>query len=367
MPYKAEELSVNWIASDSDLTRAVDSFDSVVGIDSEFKRTNTFYPIPALYQVASQAEIFLIDPLSIQNWAPFVEFLEDSSTLKVFHACQEDLELFASHMSVAPNNVFDTQFAYAFLSDAYSLSYANLVEEILEIGLQKNETRSDWLQRPLTSAQIEYAVEDVLYLTDIYRSLKSKLEECKRFEWFIEDNQERTVYREVEPSEYYRNIKRSWQLEGASLAILKDLGEWRERKARDTNVPRRRVVWDEHLVDFAKKDLLTEKEIREVLPRSIVNEHANEIIKVHRKGASAEPPEMVARPLSGPQNRIVKQLREIAQTKAQNLGLSVELLGRKKDLEELVRKFEETRVLSEYYIGWREDIVAADFLTILGN
>jgi len=367
MPYKAEEQSVNWIASDLELAEAVASFGTVVGIDSEFKRTDTFYPIPALYQVASQEEIFLIDPLTIQDWLPFVKFLEDNSKLKVFHACQEDLELFASHMSVAPINVFDTQFAYAFLSESYSLSYANLVEETLEISLQKNETRSDWLQRPLTSSQIEYAVEDVLYLTDIYRLLEAKLKQSERLEWFVEDNEGRTLYKEIEPSKYYRNMKRAWQLEGTSLAILKDLGEWRELKARSTNVPRRRVIWDEHLVDFAKKDLLTEKEIREALPRSIVDEYGSEILEAHQKGAAAAPPEIIARPLSAPQNRIVKQLREIALAKAKDLGFSVELLGKKKDLEELVRNFEESRELSEYYMGWREELVAPEFLKILSH
>ena len=367
MPYKAEEPSVSWIANDSDLKQAVASFDAVVGIDSEFKRTNTFYPIPALYQVASQAEVFLVDPLCIQDWSPFTAFLEDHSYRKIFHACQEDLELLASHLSVSPKNVFDTQFAYAFLSDSYSLSYANLVEEILEVSLQKNETRSDWLQRPLSSAQVEYAVEDVLYLVDVYRSLEEKLEEKSRLDWVVEDNEDRTVYKEVEPSEYYRNIKRAWQLEGKSLAILKDLGEWREMKARSANVPRRRVIWDEHLVDFAKNNLLTEQEIREALPRSIVDEYGGEILQAYKKGASAEPPDVIARPLSGHQNRVVKQLREVALKKAQNLGFSVELIGRKKDLEELVRNYEATRELSEYYVGWREQVVASEFLTILSR
>ena len=126
MPYKADEPSVSWISDSADLKAVVRDFDSVVGIDSEFKRTNTFYPIPALYQVASGKDVFLLDPLSIKDWSALVDFLEDEEKLKVFHACQEDLELVASHMGATPRNVFDTQFAYAFLSDSYSLSYANL-------------------------------------------------------------------------------------------------------------------------------------------------------------------------------------------------------------------------------------------------
>ena len=146
---------------------------------------------------------------------------------------------------------FDTQFAYAFLSDSYSLSYANLTEEMLQVGIKKNETRSDWLQRPLTAAQIEYAVEDVVHLFALYERLETKLEELNRIDWFHEDSNERALYREVEPSEYYRTMKRAWQVEGLSLAILKALSEWREVKARSDNVPRRRIVWDEHLIEFA--------------------------------------------------------------------------------------------------------------------
>ena len=116
MPYKADEPSVSWISDSTDLKAAVRDFESVVGIDSEFKRTNTFYPIPALYQVASGQDVFLLDPLLIKDWSALVEFLEDENKLKVFHACQEDLELVASHMGAVPRNVFDTQFAYAFLS-----------------------------------------------------------------------------------------------------------------------------------------------------------------------------------------------------------------------------------------------------------
>ena len=367
MPYKAEELSVNWVASNSDLEKAVMSFDSVVGIDSEFKRTNTFYPIPALYQVASNSKVFLIDPRSVEDWSPFVEFLEDDSKLKVFHACQEDLELFSFHMSVAPSNLFDTQLANAFLSESYSLSYANLVEEILGVALQKNETRSDWLRRPLTEAQLEYAVEDVHYLAEMYLSLKSKLEGNQRLNWFLEDNADRTVYKEIEPSEYYRIIKRAWQLDGPSLATLKDLGEWRELKAREKNVPRRRVVWDEHLIEFAKKERLTEDEVRQTLPPLIFEQFGEEIIETHRSKDGKSPPPAVARPLSASQNGLVKKLKEIAQKKAKDLGFSVELLGRKKDLEECVRNFEETRELSVHYLGWRESLVGSEFLRLLDH
>ena len=365
MPYKADEPSVSWISDSADLKAAVRDFDSVVGIDSEFKRTNTFYPIPALYQVASGKDVFLLDPLLIKDWSALVDFLEDEKKLKVFHACQEDLELVASHMGATPRNVFDTQFAYAFLSDSYSLSYANLAEEMLQVGIKKNETRSDWLQRPLTAAQIEYAVEDVVYLFALYERLETKLEELNRIDWFHEDSNERALYREVEPSEYYRTMKRAWQVEGLSLAILKALSEWREVKARSDNVPRRRIVWDEHLIEFAKKGSLTIQDVRSLLPPAVFSQYGDEILDSYNKGKDSDVPEAVDRPLSSAQNRLVKEMREVAQRIAKELCLSVELLGRKRDLEECVRFFERAGRLSSFYEGWRLELIASEFLKIL--
>ena len=365
MPYKADEPSVSWISDSTDLKAAVRDFESVVGIDSEFKRTNTFYPIPALYQVASGKDVFLLDPLSIKDWSALVEFLEDEKKLKVFHACQEDLELVASHMGATPCNVFDTQFAYAFLSDSYSLSYANLAEEMLQVGIKKNETRSDWLQRPLTEAQVEYAVEDVVHLFALYQRLEAKLQERNRIDWFLEDIKERTSYREVEPPQYYRTMKRSWQVEGSSLAILKELSEWREVKARSDNVPRRRVVWDEHLIEFAKKTSLTIQDVRSLLPSAVFNQYGEEILDSYKKGRGLDIPESVDRPLSSAQNRLVKEMREIATRLAKEQEFSVELLGRKRDLEECVRFFEKTGRLSNFYEGWRSELIASDFLKIL--
>ena len=367
MPYKADEPSVSWISDSIDLKAAVRDFESVVGIDSEFKRTNTFYPIPALYQVASGNEVFLLDPLFIEDLSALVEFLEDEKKLKVLHACQEDLELFASHMSATPQNVFDTQFADAFLSDSYSLSYANLAEEILRVGVKKNETRSDWLQRPLTAAQIEYAVDDVIHLVELFRRLELQLQQQNRISWFREDISKRASHREIEPAEYYKNIKRAWQLDGSSLAILKELGAWREIKARKDNLPRRRVVWDEHLIEFAKTGVLTMQSVRSLLPPEVSNQYGVEILARHKEGRTGNPPENVDRPLSTAQKRLVKEMKDIAQRLAQERGFSFELLGRKRDLEECVRFFGKFGRLSDFYAGWRSELIASDFLKILNR
>ena len=128
MPYREEDISIYWIDSDEELARAVVSWSPVIALDTEFIRTNTFYPIPGLYQVASGANVFLLDPLTIENWEPFKRYLVDTDTRIIMHACLEDLELIYAHLQTVPSNVFDTQLANAYVSEDYSLSYARLVE-----------------------------------------------------------------------------------------------------------------------------------------------------------------------------------------------------------------------------------------------
>ncbi|MCZ6854012.1 MAG: ribonuclease D, partial [Gammaproteobacteria bacterium] len=184
MPYKGDALSVEWVASNASLSRVIDGWDSRIGIDTEFLRTNTFYPIPGLYQVISGDRIFLIDPLKISEWQPLVEILEDPAIVKIMHACSEDLELISHHLQAIPTSVFDTQLANAFQSQDFSTSYANLVSQQLDVELGKHETRSNWLQRPLSEDQIRYAGEDVYYLPALYESLSSNLQALGRMEWF---------------------------------------------------------------------------------------------------------------------------------------------------------------------------------------
>ena len=174
MHCRDEEPSIFWIEDNAALADAVASWHDSIGLDTEFIRTDTFYPIPGLYQIASGAEIFLLDPLAIDDWAPFVDFLEDPKRTKVMHACQEDLELMHVHLQCTPQNLVDTQLAYAYVSKHFSLSYANLVKALVDADLAKQQTRSNWLKRPLSQEQIWYAVDDVIYLVEMFEILKKR-------------------------------------------------------------------------------------------------------------------------------------------------------------------------------------------------
>lgn len=366
MPYREDDISIYWIDTDAEMARAVQSWGAVIALDTEFIRTDTFYPIPGLYQVASGSAIFLIDPLPIEDWQPLKDYLQNPETLKVVHACQEDLELIFAHLQIVPANVFDTQLANAYVSEDYSLSYARLVEQNLGVQLDKQQTRSDWLQRPLSDDQLLYAVADVVHLVKIYQQLQQALHDKQRWTWFQEDMQQRCAYQEPQPQLYYRQVRRAWQLNPQQLTTLQKLCEWRERIARKLDKPRNRVVWDEHLFAFAQVRQLSESTLNKYLPAAVVRRYGQDLLAAHGQASAVEAVlQPLDRPLSPAQGARLKVLRDVAKEAALSLGMAPELLARKKDVEACLRHFLRTGALSETYNGWRGDVVGRSFLEIL--
>ena len=365
MPCKDDAALINWVTNDAELCSATRLWGSVVGIDTEFLRTNTFYPIPGLYQIISNNDIFLIDPLGITDWQPLVEVLEDPAIQIVMHACSEDLELIRHHFGAVPRGVFDTQLAHAFLSTDFSTSYANLVSNTLDVTLGKHETRSNWLQRPLTDEQLRYACEDVVHLPQLHKALETQLEAEGRLAWFHETMRDHGRYEPGDPDEYYRNIKKAWKLDGSSLAVLRVLTAWRERQAMAEDVPRNRVVWDEHLYIFAELKALDETVVWATLPKPVARKYADELIEQHAIGLHAEAIDRLQRPLTQAQGALSRSLRDIARSHADQHEFAHELLARKRDVEGCVRHFVATGELSPIYGGWRYDLVGDQFREVL--
>ena len=365
MRFKVDATSISWVDSDLALADAASRWGDVVGIDSEFQRTDTFYPLPGLYQICSDGHVFLIDPLSIENWTPLCELLQDPSRVKVMHACSEDLELFDSHLGVSALNVFDTQLAQAFVSDDFSIGYARLVESRLGIALDKDQTRSDWRARPLTPQQIQYAAADVWHLPTLHAQINERLQTLERRHWFDEDMANAQVYAAVDASAYYRNVKGAGRLSASALHRLQGLCAWREVRAREQNVPRSRVVRDEHLLSFAERSSLGRSDLERTLPRGVVRRFADDLIAAHRIDAGTPAPAPLPDGLTPAQNRLVRDLRDHGRQRADQLGLAAELLSRRRDVEALVRQFVADGTLSSGFRGWREEVVGANFLSRL--
>ena len=160
---------------------------SYLGVDTEFRRTTKDNMRLALLQINDGEEIYLIDTIAIKDPSDHASFLFSNSVLKIFHSCKEDLEAIFSWTKKEMQNIFDTQLANSFLEDEYSISYQGLVKKKLDINLEKKETRSNWLRRPLSDEQLKYAALDVEYLIHLYEGQIDELISSGKIDWLEED------------------------------------------------------------------------------------------------------------------------------------------------------------------------------------
>lgn len=340
-----------------------------LALDTEFIRTRTFYPIAALYQVASDGNAWIVDPLVVDTWAPFVELLRDPGVVKVMHACGEDLEVFARHLDCAPAGIYDTQVAEGFLSATYSPSYAELVRRHAGREIGKHETRSDWLARPLSAEQLAYAVEDVAYLGRIHDHQRAELERLGRLTWFEAECRERCRLSVVTPPEYYRNVRGASRCDETQLRRLRRVCAWRELRARERDLPRGRVVKDEELLALVVVDRPDRETVFHTIHPGAARRYWHDLL-TEIEAADAEPRDIpiapVPRPLGRPENDAVKALKDVATARAEALGVAPELLGRRRDLEACVRTFADTGELSPVFgQGWRRALLGPDFERVL--
>jgi ribonuclease D len=224
-----------------------------VTIDTEFLRESTYYPILCVVQMASPDEALVVDALAPDiDLAPFFALMADERVLKVFHAGRQDIEIVWHRAGLIPHPVFDTQIAAMVLGHGDSISYEQLVQRITGDYLDKSHRFTDWSRRPLSKAQIAYAISDVTHLRDIYLALSADLAKRGRIEWVNEEMEILTS-----PDTYRAEPERAWQRvrtrarKPKELAVLMEVAAWREREAQSRDVPRGRVLKDDALGDIA--------------------------------------------------------------------------------------------------------------------
>jgi ribonuclease D len=224
-----------------------------VTIDTEFLRETTYYPILCVMQMASADEAFVVDALAPEiDLAPFFALMADEQVLKVFHAGRQDIEIIWHRAGLIPHPVFDTQIAAMVLGHGDSISYEQLVQRITGDHLDKSHRFTDWSRRPLSKAQIAYAISDVTHLRDVYLALSADLAKRGRTEWVNEEMEILTspeTYR-AEPESAWQRV-RTRARKPKELAVLMEVAAWREREAQSRDVPRGRVLKDDALGDIA--------------------------------------------------------------------------------------------------------------------
>lgn len=353
-------------ADDATLAERVAGLGDPVGVDTEFMRVRTFHPIPALYQLAGENGVTLVDAQMHGDLEALKTLLMAPAQTKIMHSASEDFEVMAHHLDLRPTNVVDTQVAHAFLAPDYSASYATLVEHYAGVQLGKHETRSDWLQRPLTAQQLTYASEDVLHLRLIWEKQRDALTTSGRLAWFMAEMRRILETPPATPQTWYLNLKGIWRLSQRQLAVLRSLVCWRECEARRRDLPRAWLVRDEALMIMAQRDSLRPDDLLPLLPKRTARRYADALIEAHRDGMGDEsPPPRVPKPLGKDGNAIVTKLRGIVEAEAGRLGMAPPMLARRRDLEEALRHFRLHGELPAKFQDWRVDVVGDAFRSVL--
>lgn len=375
-----------WISVDSQqaFVSCCERWESVsaLAVDTEFMRTNTFYPRLGLLQVADGNAVYLVDPLGIEDWTPFKYLLTDPNRIIVMHSAGEDLTVFQTTFDEIPRNLFDTQIAAAYLDKGFSLSYQALVKEIMGVEIPKDETRSDWLQRPLSESQQRYAALDVEYLLEIRERLSHALRSQSMYQCFEEDSQQvlTTAIAQEEKSNwerYYEKISNAWRLNQRELELLQQLCYWRELEARRRNKPRNWIAKDADLFEIAQvfaadQDLAYENwRLVKAVNQGFIKHNGERLIAIFRQPitTSTASNTSLPPPLPSNQRNMLKKLRELVVARAEELGIAPELLARKRWITDLLQNSlaGTENTWPESLRGWRQEILEPDFSAVLNE
>lgn len=364
-----------WITTNTELENSCKHWlaEPYLALDTEFIRTNTFYPIAGLFQVADSQQCYLIDPLLIDDWQAFRTVLCAPAVVKVFHACSEDLEVCRHLTGLLPSPLADTQIAASLTGIGSNVGFQRLLEELLDIHLPKEETRSNWLQRPLADKQVVYAVADVYFLYQIYPKLIEKLEELERKQWLMEDCQKllEQSERADQPEYYFTRFKQMWKLKPQQLFLLKELSGWREHQARLENIPRNNVIDSDSLWNMAfYKAQTKEQMIQSGVKPYAARKYNEELLPLIEQWLKVEPsqwPQPTPRPLSIGAGKYYKAIKKTVLAQAERLNIPAEMLAGKKSLELLLRSGypQGTFVLPRGLLGWREQVVGSQLINQL--
>ena len=341
---------------------------STVALDTEFMRVSTYFPKLGLIQLYDGERVSLIDPLAITDFSPFVALLSNPKVLKILHSCSEDLLVFLQKFDQLPRPMIDTQIMARFLGLGTSAGLAKLAQQYLNIEIDKAATRTNWIKRPLSDIQLQYAAGDVWYLLPLYHILEKELAKTP-WEQAVRDDCELALSKthklqERDSEKAYLDIPNVWKLNPLELSRLRILAQWRQNVGIERDLALSYIVKSDNLWKVAKNNPRNTSEMLEMgLTENEVRVRGKKILQLlaqARRISSNDYPKPIERISEDP--RYKKTIR-LLQEKVNSLmpeGLTPEIVASKRTLEELIKwvwKYDCSQdKLPELLIGWRKPI-----------
>lgn len=254
--------------------------ESYIYFDTEFVSEDVYLPDLCLVQISAGDILAIVDPKRIDDMNPFWDLIANGDHISVVHSGREEFLFCYRATGKPPANLFDTQIAGGLIGMEYPASFGNLILRLLDEKLPKGETRTDWRVRPLSSRQIEYALNDVAYLGPAARELEKELDKLDRTAWMQEEMQSwQDALIESTQRARWRNVSGTGSLNRRALAVVRELWKWRDKRASAANIPARRILRDDLIAELAKRKSANVKQIRAIrgMQRSDLNRYFEEI------------------------------------------------------------------------------------------
>ena len=332
----------------------------ILVLDTEFVRTRTYYARLGLIQAYDGKTLALIDPVALKDLSAFWALLSNPNIIKLVHSCSEDLEVFAHYGQCQPSPLFDSQMAASLCGMGHGVGYAKLVETCLQEVIDKGESRTDWMKRPLTEAQLNYAANDVYYLYQLYPQLRDKLIEMGRLDWLYEEGERMTAGRLAAPESEsaYLKVKNAFQLSSQQLAYLKVLAKWRLEKALERDLALGFVVKDHGLIALAKKLPTSVPELMRLVDLTEQEKriHGKDILKVMQQADLLNLPEVVdVIALKPAYKSAFKAVKSCLTDVSERHDVPIEMLGSKRHIHEYLQWVWDGRTAETPLVltGWR--------------
>jgi ribonuclease D len=340
-----------------------------VAVDTEFMRETTYWPKLCLIQASSLEDAGVIDPLAPGlDLAPFLRLLEDTTVTKVFHAARQDMEIF-HNLGVTPAPLFDTQIAAMAAGFGDQVAYDSLVRQMLKKDVDKASRFTDWSRRPLSDAQLTYALGDVTHLAKLYPMLRERLEKEGRLTWVAEEMAalSNPALYDVDPENAWKRL-RPRRFSAKYLAAFKATAAWRERTAQERDQPRGRILKDEAIDEVATQLPQDGEQLSRLrsVPKGFAGSRFGDGLLAALREALADPEanapdvERAAPPQQAP-GAVVELLKVLLKARSEDAGVAPKLIATVSDLEKIAVD-DEAEV--EALQGWRREVFGADALKL---